>query len=83
MRTRLVIALLVALLPAIACQAPNAVPSVSNPGGSGDLVAPNAEDPSIGLDPTIAAPSGATLQDPVAPDVELRTPGPDPTLPSG
>ena len=94
MQTRLA-ALLPALLCLGACEAPFVVPSPSaapgvpspstDPGVPSftDPVAPHAEDPSIGPDPTVLTTPDESDLSPIAPNIELATPGPDPTVPAG
>jgi len=60
-----------------------AIPSSSLPVGSAVPVAPHAEDPSIGPDPTVIPVPEQSDPRPIAPDVELASPGPDPTVPTG
>jgi hypothetical protein len=94
MQTRLA-ALLPALLFLGACEAPFVVPTpsvapgVPSPSVAPGVpsftvpVAPHAEDPSIGPDPTVLPTPDESDLSPIAPDIELATPGPDPTVPAG
>jgi hypothetical protein len=74
-------ALAIAVAIAAGCNSPASTPAASGPPGSGGPVAPHAEDPSLGPDPTLLMPSATAV--PVAPDVELGTLRPDPTVSPG
>lgn len=94
MQTRMA-ALLSALLCLGACEAPFVVPSpsaapvVPSPSAAPVVpsstvpVAPHAEDPSIGPDPTVIPSSDESDLNSIAPNIELATPRPDPTVPAG
>jgi len=68
---------------------PSAAPGVPSPSAAPgvpsftDPVAPHAEDPSIGPDPTVLTTPDESDLSPIAPNIELATPGPDPTVPAG
>jgi hypothetical protein len=81
MSLRRLSALTIGLALVTGCGAPPSTPAGTGPPGSGGPVAPHAEDPSLGPDPTVLMPSATAI--PVAPDVELGSPRPDATVPPG